>query len=255
MNIYNIKMSAALAAAKRRRLTQMPTTMQPESIQYQPQMAQISLPQSNRQVSVPIQTPTPQQTNQNVPPNQPSIVSTTSPLPLQQIISIIDSRLLFLEKFVSTSQSSETSLRINESVPDLDKLKGPNFNEEWNDKVQEIVAEMLKDYIEEMDSRYEILATEILHLKNTLTSIKAYTIESLQTFTLDTDKSMIDERMRIINELSTIDVNGDFSENIQTELDEIADNDGQLEGEDHVEVTELPSEVSQMTDSTMAVFA
>jgi len=213
-------------------------------------MSQISLPQSSRQTNVPMQTPV--QSTTNV---QPSIVSTTAPLPLQQIITIIDSRLLFLEKFVSTAQTTQ-SLDPAVSAPDLEKLKSPKFDDEWNEKIQDIVADMLKDYIEEMDSRYEILATEILHLKNTLTSLKTYTIESLQTFTLDTDVSIMDERMRIINELSTMDVNsGNLEENIQTEFDEIAD---QMDGENHVSFSEVSGGIEQTeptANNDMVVFA
>jgi len=212
-------MSAALAAAKRRRLTQMPGMVQEQQMQQPPvapvqfRQQQLSQPMQ-QQIPQPVQQPSPVAQTPNFPPN--------TPLSFQQIISIVDSRLLYLEQFVANVQKNGDPMADNSGpIPNLDKLKMED-DSELTDKIQSIVADMLKDYIEEMDSRYEILVTEILHLKNTLTSLKSYTIESLQTFTLDTDKNMMDERMRIINELSNMEENIN-TENITTMMDETDD--------------------------------
>jgi hypothetical protein len=218
-------MSAALAAAKRRRLTQMPGMVQEQQMQ-QPPVAPVQFRQQQMPQPVQQQMPQPLQPPANVQMQQPVAQTPNfppnTPLSFQQIISIVDSRLLYLEQFVSNVQKNDDPMTDNSGpIPNLDKLKTEN-DSELTDKIQSIVADMLKDYIEEMDSRYEMLVTEIVHLKNTLTSLKSYTIESLQTFTLDTDKSMMDERMRIINEWSNMEENIN-TENITTMMEDTDD--------------------------------
>jgi hypothetical protein len=101
-------------------------------------------------------------------------------LTLPQVIAVIDNRLIALETFVKEqkqagSSSSEKSVTF--------ALENENENE----------AEVPSDFIEEMQSRYEILAREIVDLKDI--------VLKLQSYTMDVNKTLLEERIHILSDL------------------------------------------------------
>ena len=54
-------------------------------------------------------------------------------------------------------------------------------------------AEVPSDFIEEMQSRYEILAREIVDLKDI--------VLKLQSYTMDVNKTLLEERIHILSDL------------------------------------------------------
>jgi hypothetical protein len=138
------------------------------------------------------------------PANTSSNTSTsqkTAGLTLPQVIQNLDSRIKTLESV------SKNTLPNSSSLP--------------------------SDFVNEMNSRFEILATEIGELKNT--------IMKLQTFTMEVNKSLYDDRINILSDvgnqstnsymydnLSVEDIKDDHIFNINTNTDESDTNDNDI---------------------------
>jgi len=95
-----------------------------------------------------------------------------SGLTLPQVISVIDNRLITLESFVKEQQN--------------------------NPKVQQMQSEQLEqnlpaDFVDEVQARFDILAREISDLKDV--------VLKLQSFTMDVNKSLLEERINILSDL------------------------------------------------------
>lgn len=113
-------------------------------------------------------------------------------LTLPQVIQLVDKRLVNLEQYVAQQQarsldSQEASMP--ESIPSN-------------------VEEVLQDY----DARFQLLAEEIAGLKNMLLSLQAYT--------MDVNKTLMEERIRIFSDIGATGDAGKEAENITAELQE-----------------------------------
>jgi hypothetical protein len=94
-------------------------------------------------------------------------------LTLPQVISVIDTRLIHLESFMKeTKTSSEKSM---------------------NSPQQLESSEISSEFIEEVQTRFDILAREISDLKDV--------ILKLQSFTMEVNKSLLEERIHILSDL------------------------------------------------------
>ena len=119
---------------------------------------------------------------QNTP--QPEIRSTTQqPTPqngltLQQVIAVVDKRLLMLETNMQTVMQTPPT-----------KVEAPE------------IPSNITEVLDEFNSRFETMAIEIENLKNI--------VLSLQTYTMDVNKMLLEERVRILSsptpETSTIE--------------------------------------------------
>lgn len=98
-------------------------------------------------------------------------------LTLPQVIQIVDKRLTVLEKFMNDSHAS---MQVNDQV-----------NEQTNEHAN--VPDNFKEIIDEFDKRYELLAEEIVNLKNI--------VLSLQSYTMEVNKTLMEERVRIFSDL------------------------------------------------------
>ena len=102
-------------------------------------------------------------------------------LTLPQVIAVIDNRLIALESFVKEQkQSGSASASSSE--------KSVTFALETENE-----TEVPSDFIEEMQSRYEILAREIVDLKDI--------VLKLQSYTMDVNKTLLEERIHILSDL------------------------------------------------------
>jgi hypothetical protein len=90
-------------------------------------------------------------------------------LTLPQVIAVIDSRLITLESFVKDSKMNPVV--VSSSVSDN------NSNE----------------FLNEIQSRYEILAQEIAEVKDI--------VLKLQSYTMDVNKTLLEERIHILSDL------------------------------------------------------
>jgi len=151
----------------------------------------------NRRVNPPSSTPPPPPQNtyinkyQQNTPNTANVntqnkdMNTTLTLP--QVIKLVDIRLSKLEKEmieIKTNSSDENSQNMKNSIP----FSSVSLND------NNILSQKLKETIDEFDKRYEMLAQEIIDLKNI--------VLSLQSYTLDVNKMLMEERTHIMEELS-----------------------------------------------------
>jgi hypothetical protein len=102
---------------------------------------------------------TPLQPQENTPPQQ------TNGLTLQQVISLIDSRLVKLEQFMNETQQNKNTT--NESIP--------------------------SNMLEEFQQRFLLLAEEINLLKDT--------VLKLQSYTMDVNRTLLEERINVLSDL------------------------------------------------------
>lgn len=93
-----------------------------------------------------------------------------SGLTLPQVIALVDKRLINLEQFVQTQSIS----------PD---------RENSEDGIQ------LKQVIEEYNTRFDIIADELASMKDT--------IMKLQTYTMEVNKTLMEDRIRILSDEPT----------------------------------------------------
>ena len=94
-------------------------------------------------------------------------------LTIQQVVAVVDKRLLVLESFMSETRSKplNNTLSVAEQPVDL--------------------PTNLKEVLEEYGSRFDIIADELANIKNMMLS--------LQSFTMDVNKKLMEERVRILS--------------------------------------------------------
>jgi hypothetical protein len=119
--------------------------------------------------------PQSRQVNQNSTP--------TSGLTLTQVIAVIDTRLIKLENFMNESVSSPTTSSNDNNVQSIDET-----------------------ILEEYNNRFEILAEEISNLKDIMLK--------LQSFTMEVNKTLMEERINVFSELGNSMKSNDVSENV-----------------------------------------
>jgi predicted P-loop ATPase len=97
--------------------------------------------------------------------------SQPSGLTLPQVIQVIDKRLLNLERFMNETRGSSSN----------------NIEIKQNGEISDSIQNELKEIVDEFDKRYELLAEEIVSIKNI--------VLSLQSYTMDVNKVLMEERM------------------------------------------------------------
>ena len=118
---------------------------------------------------------------------EPPVITPSAPangLTLPQVIALVDTRLIKLERFMKDSMDG-TRERSVSFVQDATNsaTNSATSNEETS------IADILQEY----DTRFMLLAEEIAQLKDTLMK--------LQTYTMDVNKMLLDERVNILSDL------------------------------------------------------
>ena len=117
----------------------------------------------------------PQQNNPAIgQQQQQSGPSPTSGLTLQQVIAVIDKRLINLESFVKEDSNRKVTFQ-DEAPP------------------SQSIPSNLVEIIGEFNSRFDLLAEEISNLKDI--------VLKLQSFTMEVNKTLVDERIRVLSDL------------------------------------------------------
>jgi hypothetical protein len=126
--------------------------------------------------------------NAQQPASQTTQAQGTNGLTLPQVIAVVDKRLLVLETFMKETkeaipvrQPMDVS-RQQAQQPQLQTQTIPGFDE----------------YVQEMDAKFQLLAEEITNLKDI--------VLKLQTYTLEVNKTLFDERQ------TTLSSNGENSD-------------------------------------------
>ena len=103
-------------------------------------------------------------------------------LTLPQVISLVDRRLITLETFMKECQTARPT----------ETTKSVSFSDEGEIAYQGEIPSNLTEVLEEYNSRFDMLAEEITNLKNI--------VLSLQSYTMDVNKVLMQERVRILSE-------------------------------------------------------
>jgi hypothetical protein len=131
-----------------------------------------------------------QQSQQAAPP-------ANTGLTLPQVIAVVDKRLTVLEGFMKEQKSVVAPITASTS-----------------DTVSTEVTENIKTEIialaEEFNNRYELLATEIHNIKDI--------VLKLQSYTMDVNKTLIEERIHVLSDLGKQNIT--IEEEIDEELDQ-----------------------------------
>jgi hypothetical protein len=123
-------------------------------------------------------------------PEPPAAISGPAPpangLTLPQVIALVDSRLIKLEGFMKDSLEASAAQSV---VP---------FSQDGSSGVEETsIAEVLQEY----ENRFVMLAEEIGGLKDT--------VMKLQTYTMEVNKMLLEERVNVLSDLGGAGASGD----------------------------------------------
>ena len=132
-------------------------------------------------------------------------IDTKKPMPLQQVISVLDNRILYLENHLVKS-TDEPQLVNTDSSNNQDISKSIN-----KDEVENIIVDTIKNHMSEFNDRYELLASEIVNIKQI--------VLQLQSYTLDVNKTLLGDRDHLL-ELINKSKQEPISANIAQELAE-----------------------------------
>ena len=124
------------------------------------------------------------------PPPPPAVAKPQeqSGLTMQQVISVIDNRLIKLEKFMKDTLESpapEKTVKFAQDVQVQNGLNGENGQEE--------TVVDLNEVLDDFNNRFMLLAEEMALLKDTLLK--------LQTYTMDVNKMLLNERVNVLSDL------------------------------------------------------
>jgi hypothetical protein len=104
---------------------------------------------------------------------------------LQQIISVIDSRLLNLEQFMKDSK--EGGSKHVHFEPSTEDSLPSSYNSE------PLVDNSVNEILSEFSARFDMIAEEVASLKDI--------VLKLQTYTMDVNKTLLEERINILSDL------------------------------------------------------
>ena len=197
---------SATTAAKRRRAGNIVSSQlfKPTSAPIENSIQRRTAPQQS--IQQPIQSSA--QSTPTMQRQQPINVEQTNPqkpMSLQQVISVFDKRLLHIESIIAKEQQ----IISGNAAP----VEQPSIN---NEQVQEMIQHYLSPHISEFDHRYQMLATEIANLKQIVLKLQAYT--------LDVNKSLIEERIQILSDMkANVVIQPEDSLQLKDDLKELED--------------------------------
>jgi hypothetical protein len=121
------------------------------------------------------------------PPTPPAVARSQeqSGLTMQQVISVIDNRLIKLEKFMKDTLESPAPEKSVKFAQDVQVQNGESGQEE--------TVVDLNEVLDDFNNRFMLLAEEMALLKDTLLK--------LQTYTMDVNKMLLNERVNVLSDL------------------------------------------------------
>ena len=126
--------------------------------------------------------PQPTSTTPTSTPTSGQMQANAAGLTLPQVISLVDRRLIALETFVKNQTSAPARSIETDGVENV------------VDTIADIPSN-LTEVLEEYNSRFDILAEEIANIKNI--------VLNLQSYTMDVNKVLMQDRIRILSEDTT----------------------------------------------------
>jgi hypothetical protein len=143
-------------------------------------------------------------------PNPAVQTSNGAGLTLPQVIAVIDKRLTNLEAFMKESKSETNSGR---------NVTFEQDNSQTTNVANAVPVEAFNDMIAEFNNRFEILAVELASLKDT--------IIKLQTYTMDVNKMLVEERVHVFSDLGnenstqTLTTTGDVEQTQEVSMNSV----------------------------------
>ena len=232
--------SSATTAAKRRRAGNIvasplfksgPTSGSNESIQ-----RRVNRTTEN------LQNDTIQQLNTEQSTTEQSTTDFKKPMSLQQVITVFDKRLLTLEKAIIENDNNTNNTVTTGTNVSINNELNTEYIEKTMESFREDITVTLNEQSKEFDYRTTVLANEITNLKEI--------VLKLQTYTMDVNKLLLDERAFIYSEheenikIEIDDINQeltDFTENISEELNESNEEEVQLQEEEEAPIQVIES--------------
>ena len=119
----------------------------------------------------------------SMPGSQDSMPQTTQPsagtgLTLPQVIAVVDRRLVALETFAKETRAKALVAPVQVLAPVQAPASAPAIAEE---------------FLEEVNTKFELLANEIAELKDMLIKLQSYTME--------VNKRLVDERIQLLSDV------------------------------------------------------
>lgn len=179
-------MSKSLNSIKQRR-----AVAQPMGIQNSPSQGRF-----NPQVSPPTMQQQQQQTQSVTPPAPPA-----TGLTLPQVIALIDTRLVTLERFMTETKSSPPQ---NSYTPPAAPILAPSQTQPQEEGLY-VTSDEFSENMVEFDNRFQLLVTEIANLKDI--------VLSLQKYTMDVNKMLLESQMETESS-NNAESSSDLQENV-----------------------------------------
>ena len=130
-----------------------------------------SIAAAKRRRGVVEQTPPPTQQpvqrNQQQPPNPTSLT-------MEQAFQVIGKRLITLETFMKNKLAEDSSMAAPQQQQST--VASTTTQIETLDSTGKVVQMSLKEMLEDFDKRYELLAEEVINIKNIVLDLQAYTM-------------------------------------------------------------------------------
>jgi hypothetical protein len=117
---------------------------------------------------------------QTPPPTQPQ-----AGLTLPQVIALVDKRLTTLETFMKEQKENPVAVQENVQQSSVQLLNN------------DVVKLEIESMAEEFNNRYELLATELQSVKDI--------VLKLQSYTMEVNKTLMEERFRILSDVENTD--------------------------------------------------
>lgn len=136
--------------------------------------------------------PAPPQNRMSAPTAGPGMNSPGLTLP--QVIALIDKRLVNLETFVSETKKNG-SVQQGSVQPSLVQGSVQQGSVQQGSVQQGSVQPVFSSQMDDFNTRFDALADEIANMKNI--------VLSLQSYTMDVNKVLMEERVRILSEVSS----------------------------------------------------
>jgi hypothetical protein len=155
-----------------------------DTVLYSTYMSRALASARQRRAGTPSSTP---ETTQSASSSSSSSSTNTAGLTLPQVISLIDSRLSVLEKFMNDTKGLRMQTPVvNENI---------TMTEVSPVQPSAIQPSSIQPVLDEYNNRFMMLAEEIGQMKDTLMK--------LQSYTMDVNKMLLDERVNVLSDLGS----------------------------------------------------
>jgi len=217
-----IHMSNSIAAAKKRRAGGVQNNSPLFKSNGGPQQVpQRQTPHFNPNVPTQFQPNQGQHFNPNVQPNQVNQshsqpTNSKKPMNLQQVIAVFDKRILYLESRVQ-DHSHDKPDSFAPPLSTTTKVDANEMQTMMQNMMNGMMQEAMTEFVSEYDHRYDVLANEIHQLKDM--------VMKLQTYTMDVNKMLIDERSATEAEQAAENAMQYVLENTNLDSDVVDEND------------------------------